>query len=222
MDEYIKILRRVPMFSGIADEEIGTILHCVEGKVSSFEKDEFILREGDPTDSMGVVLSGLVLIIQEDYWGHRNILGKCTAGEYFGETFAATPGSILNVSVVAAEHTDVMMMNLKKMLTTCSSACDHHNKLVRNLIGIMAGKVLSLNEKITHSSKRTTREKLLSYLSAEALRRKSSSFDISFDRQQLADYLGVERAAMSAELSKLQREGIIKTIRSHFEILGEL
>ena len=159
------------------------------------------------------------MIIQEDYWGHRNVIGKCGPGDYFGESFAATPGSVLNVSVLASEDTEVMMLNVRKMLTTCSSACDHHNRMVRNLIGVMADKVLFLNEKITHTGKHTTRDKLLSYLSSEAIRRQSRSFDIPYDRQQLADYLGVERSAMSAELSKLQKEGIVKTKRSHFEIL---
>ena len=99
------------------------------------------------------------------------------------------------------------------------TACDHHQKLIRNLVSVLANKILLFNDKITHVSKRTTREKLLSYLSVESIRQSSLSFDIPFDRQQLADFLCVERAAMSVELSKLQREGLLVTKRNHFELL---
>lgn len=102
---------------------------------------------------------------------------------------------------------------------SCPTACDHHQKLIRNLVSVLANRILILNDKITHVSKRTTREKLLSYLSSESIRHASLSFDISFDRQQLADFLCVDRAAMSVELSKLQKEGLLKTNRNHFELL---
>ena len=111
------------------------------------------------------------------------------------------------------------MLNVKRLLVTCATACDHHQKLVRNLVSVLANKILIFNDKITHISKRTTREKLLSYLSSESIKHSSLSFDIPFDRQQLADFLCVERAAMSVELSKLQKEGLLKTNRNHFELL---
>ena len=168
---------------------------------------------------MGLVLSGCVLIIQEDLWGHRNILSKCHAGDFFGEPYAASPGSVLNISVVADEDCEIVFLNIQKLLVTCPTACGHHQKLIRNLVSVLANKILILNDKITHVGKRTTREKLLSYLSAESIRHSSLSFDIPFDRQQLADYLCIDRAAMSTEISKLQKEGFIKTHRNHFEVL---
>ena len=132
---------------------------------------------------------------------------------------AATPGAILNISVVAEEDCEILLLNVKRLLTACPTVCDHHQKLIRNLVSVLANKILLFNDKITHVSKRTTREKLLSYLSAESIRQSSLSFDIPFDRQQLADFLCVERAAMSVELSKLQREGLLVTKRNHFELL---
>ena len=221
MEKYLSVLRRSPFFAGMTDEEILTVLHCVEGKVLSSEKDQFIFRVGDSTDVMGLVLSGSVMIIQEDYWGHRNIISKCMPGDFFGEPYAATPGSVLNLSVVSAENSEILMLNVRRMLTTCPSACGHHSKLIRNLVAVMSNKVLVLNDKITHVSKRTTKDKLLSYLSSEAIKQGKSSFDIPYDRQQLADFLCVERAAMSAELSKLQKEGIIRTNKNHFELLSD-
>ena len=138
---------------------------------------------------------------------------------FFGEPYAATPGAILNISVVAEEDCEILLLNVKRLLTSCPTACDHHQKLIRNLVSVLANKILLFNDKITHVSKRTTREKLLSYLSAESIRQSSLSFDIPFDRQQLADFLCVERAAMSVELSKLQKEGLLVTKRNHFELL---
>ena len=176
MKKYLPILRNSPFFKGLSDNEILSILHCVNGTIISKERDSYIFRAGDSTDVMGLVISGCVLVIQEDLWGHRNIL------------------------------------------VTCPTACEHHQKLIRNLVSVLANKILTLNDKITHVGKRTTRDKLLSYLSAESARQSSLSFDIPFDRQQLADYLCIDRAAMSTEISKLQKEGFIKTNRNHFEL----
>ena len=124
----------------------------------------------------------------------------------------------MNVSVVADEDCDIILLNVQRLLVSCPTVCEHHQKLIRNLVGVLANKILILNDKITHVGRRTTRDKLLSYLSAVSIRQASLSFDIPFDRQQLADYLCIDRAAMSAEISKLQKEGFIKTNRNHFQL----
>ena len=209
MEKYLPILRSCPFFMGLKDTEILSILHCVNAVKVSKASRSYIFKAGDSTEVMGLVLTGSTLIIQEDLWGHRNILSKCNAGDFFGEPYAATPGTVLNISVVAEEDCDILFLNIKRLLMSCPTACDHHQKLIRNLVSVLANKILILNDKITHVSKRSTRDKLLSYLSS----------DIPFDRQQLADFLCVERAAMSVELSKLQKEGLLKTNRNHFELI---
>lgn len=218
MEQYLFILRNSPFFQGMTEEEILSVLHCVNATVQHKKKDEYILRVGDRTESMGLVLRGSVLVLQEDLWGHRNIIHRIGPGEYFAEPFAATAGSVLNVSVVADEDSEIMLLNMERFLKTCPHACAHHGRMVRNLVSVMAKRVLDLNEKLTHMAKRSTREKLLSYLSAESMRQGKLSFTIPYDRQQLADYLSVERAAMSVELGKLQKEGLLKTTRNHFEL----
>ena len=130
--------------------------------------------------------------------------------DFFGEPYAASPGAVLNVSVVADTDCEIILLNVQRLLISCPTACEHHQKLIRNLVSVLANKILILNDKITHVGKRTTRDKILSYLSAESIRHSSLSFDIPFDRQQLADYLCIDRAAMSTEISKLQKEGFIK------------
>ena len=219
MQKYLPILRSCPFFNGMRDDEILSILHCVQASTVTRQRGAYILRAGDTTEVMGLVLSGSVLILQEDLWGHRNILSKCTAGDFFGEPYAATSGAVLNVNAVAEDDCELLFLNVKRLLMSCPTACDHHQKLIRNLVSVLANRLLVFNDKITHVSKRSTREKLLSYLSTESVRQASLSFDIPFDRQQLADYLCVDRAAMSVELSKLQKEDILKTKRRHFELI---
>lgn len=218
MKNFLFLLRNTPFFNGLSDEEILTALHCVGARKISKRNGEYIFRAGDTTVSMGLVLTGSVLIIQEDLWGHRNVISRAGAGNFFAESFAVTPNAVLNVSVVADEDCEILMLNTKRLLTVCPSACEHHNRIVQNMVAVLANRLLVQNDKITHMSKRSTREKLLSYLSAESIRQGSLSFDIPYDRQQLADYLCVERAAMSVELSKLQKEGLLQTKRQHFTL----
>ena len=181
MEKYLPILRSCPFFMGLKDTEILSILHCVNAVKVSKASRSYIFKAGDSTEVMGLVLTGSTLIIQEDLWGHRNILSKCNAGDFFGEPYAATPGTVLNISVVAEEDCDILFLNIKRLLMSCPTACDHHQKLIRNLVSVLANKILILNDKITHVSKRSTRDKLLSYLSSESVKKSSLSFDIPTD-----------------------------------------
>jgi CRP-like cAMP-binding protein len=219
LEKYLFILKGCPFFSGMTDDEILTILHCMDARVKKIDRNAYIFRSGESTETMGLVMSGSVLVIQEDLWGHRNILAKIIPGDFFGESYAATPGSVLNVSVVADEDSEIMLLNMERFLKTCPHACAHHGRMVRNLVSVMAKRVLDLNEKLTHMAKRSTREKLLSYLSAESMRQGKLAFTIPYDRQALADYLGVERSAMSAELGKMKREGLLDFHKNQFRFL---
>lgn len=220
MNEYLPLLHRTPLFADMADEEILAALDCTGAAVRAYPADSFLLQAGTVTESMGVLLTGSALIVQEDIWGHRNVMAKLSPGDTFAESFAASPGAVLNLSVWAEAPCRVLRLQVGRLLTTCSTVCPHHSRMIRNLVTVLARKNLQFNEKITHMSKRTTREKLLSYLSSESIRQGSLSFDIPYDRQQLADYLCVERAAMSAELSKLRREGLLTCQRSHFTLIA--
>ena len=220
MEKNLPLLQKSPLFAAMTAEQIDAVLHCVGAVVREFGSGEYILRAGTATRVMGLLLSGSALAVQEDLWGERNIMGKISPPGTFAEPFAATPGAVLNVSIVSNTRTNVMFLDISRLLTACSETCPQHALLIRNLVSVLARKNLQLNEKITHMSKRRTREKLLSYLSSQALREGSVEFDIPFDRQQLADFLCVERSAMSAELSKLQKEGLLETDRSHFRLIA--
>lgn len=217
-----EILQDCSLFQGLSEKQISSVLKCVKVKTANFAKDEYILHAGESTDFIGLILSGSAFMIQEDLWGNRNIIAPLNSGDFFAEIFAAKPGAILNTSVVASENCNIYSLNIDRLLRVCPNSCDHHHRIVRNLVTVLANKTLLLNDKITHISKRKTRDKLLSYLSSEAIRQGSPSFTIPYNRQQLADYLCVERAAMCSELSKLQEEGILKTNHSHFELLTNI
>ena len=216
MKEMLSVLRTSGIFSGISEEETEKMLHCLEVRPETFQKDEYILRAGDRVEAFGLVITGKVLIFQEDFWGNRNILAAVGAGHCFAETFACSPGAVLNVSVMAQTNVQVLFLNVKRILTTCPSTCSHHSRMIRNLLSELAEKNLRLNEKITHLGQRSRRAKILSYLSAEAQRHGSAEFDIAFSRQQLADYLSVDRSGLSMELSRMQEEGLLEYRKNHF------
>ena len=216
MKEFLSVIRSSQLFSGISEEELTAMLSCLDTRTENFSKDDFVLRSGDAIESIGLVLSGSVLIIQEDIWGNRNILSKAGPGQTFAVAFACAPGSVLNASAVAETNVTIMFLNVKRILSVCPSACDHHSRIIRNLLSELAEKNLRFSEKLTHMGQRTTRSKLMSYLSAESQRLGKYEFDIPFSRQQLADYLAVERSGLSLELGKMRAEGLLDFHKSHF------
>ena len=218
MKEFYPLLRASTLFQGISEKELGAMLSCLCAHEESFPKDSFLLRAGDTAESIGLVLAGSVLVVQEDVWGNRNILSKAGAGETFAAAFACAPGAVLNVSVLAETPVTALFLDVKRVLTVCSSACEHHSRIIRNLLGEMAAKNLLFNEKLTLIGQRTTRAKLMAYFSAQAQRCGSYEFDIPFSRQQLADYLAVERSGLSLELGKMRDEGLLEFHKSHFSL----
>ena len=218
MEDFIKVLKQNPVFYGLEEAGIASVLKNTGAVRIRKKAGEYLLRAGDPTQNMGFVLSGSVLVVQDDLWGHRNIMCRITAGDVFAEPFAAAPGAVLNVSVMADEEVEAVLLNVGRLLAEQLTDSGVHNRVIRNLVSVLARKTMAFNDKITHISKRTTREKLLSFLSAEAIRKGSRSFEIPYNRQQLADYLCVERAAMSVELSRLQKDGILEYHKNHFEL----
>ncbi len=216
MNDFLSVIQSSQLFSGISENELTAMLSCLNAKKKDFPKDTFLLRTGDTTESIGFVLSGNIMIIQEDIWGNRNIISKAGPGQTFAVAYACAPGSVLNISVFAETPVTVMFLNVKRILNICPSACAHHSRMIRNLLGELAMKNLHVNEKLTHMGQRTTRSKLMSYFSAEAQRLGKYEFDIPFSRQQLADYLAVERSGLSLELGKMRKDGILDFHKNHF------
>lgn len=218
MKDFLPVLRSSPLFSGISAEEASAMLSCLQAEKKDFPKEAFLLHAGDTAESIGLILSGSILVIQEDIWGNRNILSKAGPGQTFAAAYACAPGSVLNVNVFAETLVTALFLNVKRILNVCPSACTHHSRIIRNLLSDLAEKNLRFSEKLTHMSQRTTRDKLMSYLSAEAQRLGTYEFDIPFSRQQLADYLGVERSGLSLELGKMRSEELLDFHKNHFAL----
>ncbi len=219
MKKYFDILRRCPLFDGIRDEDLERMLVCLGAKVISFDKKYTILAEGKPAKHIGIVLSGTAQIIRMDYYGNRSILAEIEATEMFGEAFACAEVRELPVSVVANEPCEIMLIDCSHILHTCENNCGFHQQLIFNLMKDLAAKTLTFHQKIEITSKRSTREKLMTYLMFQAKKAGSATFEIPFDRQELADYLEVERSGLSAEISKLRREGVLETQKNYFRLL---
>lgn len=218
MKQYLSILSKTSLFAGLSEEELLSVLDCLQGRVTKYAKDAMILRTGDLVYELGIVLSGKVHIVQKDFWNNANLLTELQAGQLFAEAYACLATTRLGVSVVALERTAVLWINVQRMMTMCNSACEFHTRLIRNLLWDLAEKNLLLTSRIEHTSKRSIREKLLSYLSEQERKAHSPEFIIPFNRQQLADYLSVDRSALSNELSKLRREGIIAFEKNRFKL----
>lgn len=210
------------LFQGTSPEEVKAMLGCLQAERKTYQKGEMIYRMGDAVPAMGLVLSGSVSIENDDIWGNKSILDTASAGQVFAETYACVPSEPMMVSVVASEKTEVLFLNVNRILQTCSNSCSHHNKIIHNLLSVSARKNLNLSRRIFHTSSKSIRGRLLSYLSYQAVKNGKREFDIPFSRQQLADYLSVDRSALSNELSKMQKEGILKANRSHFLLLETL
>ena len=211
-------LSKTVLFRGISPEEIKSMMCCLQAFTKSYPRSAIIHHAGDIIHSVGMVLSGSVSIENDDIWGNKSILDRIASGQIFAETYSCLPGEPLMVNVVAVEPTEVLFLNTEKMFTVCPNTCLFHSKLVRNMLSISAQKNLNLSRRIMHTSSKSIRGRLLSYLSFQATKHGSLEFEIPFNRQQLADYLSVDRSAMSNELSKMQRDGLLKVERNRFTL----
>ncbi|MBP3593814.1 MAG: Crp/Fnr family transcriptional regulator [Lachnospiraceae bacterium] len=219
MEKYVELLKRTQLFSGVKDTEITSMLHCLQAKLLTFKKGDYVFREGEHIDKLTILAEGKLLVQRDDFWGNRSIVNVIRIGEMFGEAYVAPEsGSLLN-DVIAEEDSTVIFFDVRRILTVCSTACRFHSMVVQNLFFAISEKNRKLVQKIDHMSKRSTRAKLLSYLSEEAKRHNNNRFTIPFTRQQLADFLCVDRSAMSNELCKMRDEGLLQFDKNKFILL---
>lgn len=209
------------LFYGLKEEEVESLLGCLSAEKRNYKKGEIILSEGSITENVGIVLSGMAMISCSDVWGNNSILGNAAPGSIFAEAYACIPGQPLLVTVTATEDTSILYMNVGRILTTCTNTCPFHAKLARNLLAVTAYKSLQLSQRIQHTSSKSVRGRLLSYFSQCAKSVGKNSFLIPYNRQQLADYLNVDRSTMCNELSKMQKDGIIKYERNRILLLSD-
>lgn len=221
MNQFYPILQKCALFKNIDTDELKGMLDCLDARAVSYSRNEIIFCEGDPARYVGIVLSGKVQIIKEDFFGNRNIIALMEVSQMFGEAFACAGVQKLPVTATAICDSKILLMPCRRIITTCSNSCEFHNRIISNLLQILAAKNLLLNQKLELISRRTTRDKLMAYLMSQAKQNKSNTFTIPYNRQALADYLGVDRSAMSAELGKMRREGLIDFHKNQFHLTAK-
>lgn len=219
MKKYFEVLRKCRLFREIADEDLIALLGCLGAKVVSFGKKYTIIAEGSPAKYICIMLSGSAQMVRVDYYGNRSIISGIEPSEVFGEAFACAETAEMPVTVIANEPCEVMLIECHRIMHSCSNACGFHQQIIFNLMKNLAVQNLMFHQKLEITACRTTREKLMTYLLLQAKKHGSERFTIPFDRQELADYLEVDRSGLSAEISKLRSEGVLTSNRKEFELL---
>ncbi|MBQ8858990.1 MAG: Crp/Fnr family transcriptional regulator [Clostridia bacterium] len=219
MKKYLSVLGECPLFAGIGEEDLLKMLPCLGATVAQFDKKYTIFTEGSSARHIGILLSGAAQVTQVDYYGNRSILTSVHTAEVFAEAFACAGVEALPVSVIATQPSEVMLIECSRILHTCQNGCAFHQRLIYNLMKDLATKTILFHQRADVISKRTTREKLMAYLMFYAKKTGTSSFEIPFDRQELADYLEVDRSGLSTEIGKLRNEGVLTCRRSRFTLL---
>lgn len=219
MLKFLEILKKCPLFDEIEEKDLIKMLSCLGARVLSFDKKYTVFSEGSKAKYIGIVLSGSVQTVLIDYDGNRSIISNIAASEVFAEDYACAEINSIPVTVISNEPSEIMLIDCSHILHTCSNNCGFHQQLIYNLMKDLATKTIMFHQRVEITSKRTTREKLMTYLNIEAKKSSSNSFDIPFDRQELADYLEVDRSGLSAEISKLRNEGILESNKNHFKLL---
>lgn len=209
MEQYMDAIRLCELFIGIPEEDIPALLKCMHAQVRHYEKDDVICREGERRNATGVVLSGRIYMESNDFLGNNSIVAEYTAGRCYGESYAFAGNAPALFRVVAREPSEILVFELCQYAMACTHSCNSHKRMTENLIAALAEKSMELSSKIHYLSRRTTREKLIAYLSDQSKRQRSRTVTIPFNRQELADYLAVDRSAMSKELSRMRGDGLI-------------
>ena len=215
------ILREInsPLFRGIRAEELDAMLGCIGYHIGTFRKGDIVGFEEENIRHIGIIISGTVDMVKEDLWGNKTMLVRMGRNELFGETFACGSDNLSVVTFLVSEDAKILFMPFDRVMHSCTMACVFHHRLIENMVSVIAGKNRDLMRKVEVVSKRTIREKLLAYLSIQAQAHDSRSFEIPLGRVELAEYLCVDRSALTRELVKMKEDGLIDYDRNCFRIL---
>ncbi len=208
------------LFNGFTDEEIKMVLSSLHVVLEKYRTDEYIHTQGDAINTIGIIVKGSVNVLKEDYDGNTNIISSLREGDMFAEVFVLAGVKEIPVTVSAASECEIIHLDYKKVITATSKLGDIHVKLIDNLLKVVAGNALALNRKLQIVSKKTTRGKVLEYLYSQSRLHKSSTFKINYNREELANYLCVDRSALSRELSNMEKDGLIEFDKNNFKIIN--
>ncbi|MDF2839215.1 MAG: Crp/Fnr family transcriptional regulator [Evtepia sp.] len=218
MKEYLTVLLKNPLFASIAQPEIQSLLTCLGAEQIEISKDGFALMAGDTPNYIGIVLEGKLQISREDADGNRALLDTLFPGDFFGETLVCAGVRQSPVSILAVTPSKVLKLDFRRLLTVCPNSCGFHSTIIRNMVGVIARKNLLLQGRMEILDQKTIRERLFVYL-LRYQERHGEPFTVPLNRSELADYLAVDRSALSRELGRLQEEGVIQYHKNSFSFL---
>ena len=219
MKKYVPVLKKTRLFAGVAEEDLAAMLSCLKATTGSCRKGNYVYRQGERVERLSILVAGKLQIQKDDRWGNRTIVSTVEVGDMFGEEYVAPQSTVLLNDVIALEDSVIVFLEARRVLTVCSSLCRFHSRVIQNLFYAISERNRRLMLKLDHVSRRTTREKLISYLSEEAQLQGSTKIVLAFNRQQLADYLSVDRSAMCKELARMRDEGMLRFEKNTFELL---
>lgn len=212
--EYSNVLLKSSLFQGINKVGMQDIIHCLNPVIRNYEKSSFITLAGDAFNSIGVILTGEVVVLKESGAGNRTVMALLKPGDIFGEVVAFSRKATWPASIQAQEFSQVLFLSGEKIIGGCESICPWHRTLIRNTLGIISEKALMLNKRVDYLSIKSMREKICTYLLDQVRETGKLSFVLPLKRQELADYLNVSRPSMSREMGRMRDEGIIDYHRS--------
>ena len=219
MKKYIPILKRTQMFAGVGEKDIATMLSCLGARVYTYKKGEYVLRQGEHINDITVLVEGSLHIQKDDYWGNRSILSNVSAGHIFAETYALSREPLM-VDVVSAEDCEVLFLNLSALTDPLYANDSWQRKFMKNILNACVQKNQVLSNRIFCTTPKSTRARILTYLSYQAVKEGRTTFRIPFNRQQMADYLNLDRSALSKELGRMRDEGILEFRKNQFTLTG--
>jgi len=220
MKKNIELLKNIALFDNIGENELEHLLSCLDAKIQEYKKDQFVWMQGDENYKVGIVLTGKVNIIKDDVMGNRSLIAGIEAPHIFGESLVSSEIESSPVSVQVVTPSTIMLIDFLRLVKSCASSCDFHTRLIQNMMKIIARKNIYLNEKINYLKRTTTRQKLAAYILNHMDNKSTLKTNISLSREELADYLGVNRSALSRELSNMKKDGLIDYKKSSFDILN--
>lgn len=218
-DKWMENLKMCPLFNGLSDEDLRPMLDCFNPRVLGYKRGEVLCIEGDPQDSIGVILSGKLSLNRENIIGNKMVLAMLEPGDLFGEMAAFSGRRNWPATIEAIEPSEVMFISVERFSIGCASSCESHSMLIRNMLGIISKKALLLNRKVEYLTIKGMREKLCRYMIEQSKENQNTTFDMDMNRNQLADFLNVSRPSMSREFGRMKDEGLIDYYRNTVRIL---
>ena len=218
----IQLLQKSAIFKGMTEAEILSALKAMPATEKEYKRDAVILSAGTVPQSMGLVTHGSVTIETNDIWGNRTILSHVGAGGFFAETYALLDNEVMLVDVIANESCRILFFRIGSLAELNTYNQTWVNKLIFNMLQISAHKNLTLSLRSFHTAPKSVRGRIMAYLNSVSLQKHSSEFNIPFDRQQMADYLNLDRTALSKELGKMRGDGIIDFRKNRFRLLNKV